>query len=215
MSCFSICIQNKVNQVVIMKMTDILINHLLSKKYYFETVISRMIFQIVQNENFVENRSNEPVMNENDDELEQNQEGTGDTFENHRFRKEKNSLKGKRRKFRKMRCVKRNHGEEYQTEKGKTIAARKLKPLGNCRKKCNERFNESDRQCIFDEYWSLGSHSQRMTFMSSLITSDEKKSEKRKIQDIEKQKIRILSYKYFLKINGKLHEICSLFFKYF
>lgn len=37
----------------------------------------------VQNENFVGNRSNEPVINENYDELEQNQEGKGNTFENH------------------------------------------------------------------------------------------------------------------------------------
>lgn len=78
-----------------------------------------------------------------------------------------------------MRCVKRNHGEEYQTEKGKIIKASKLKALGNCRKKCNERFNDSDRQCLFDEYWYLGSHSQRMTFISSLMTSEEKNSEKK------------------------------------
>lgn len=47
----------------------------------------------VQNENFVEHRSHEPVINQNEDELlEQNQEREGNTFENHKFRKEKISL---------------------------------------------------------------------------------------------------------------------------
>lgn len=39
-----------------------------------------------------------------------------------------------------------------------------------------------------------------------------KKILKKKVQDIEKQKLRILSYKYFLKINGQLHNTCKFCF---
>lgn len=164
-----------------------------------------------ETENLVDNRSPVPIMNQIDNDLEPNPEEVESiTVDNQKVRKEKVSLKNKRRKTRKMRTEKRNHGEEYQSENGKYVAARKLKDLADCRKKCKERFCDSDRQCVFNEYWSLGSHSKRMSFISSLITSEIKTSEKKKIKDVKKQKMRMLIYKYFLKINEKLHEICKV-----
>jgi len=53
-----------------------------------------------------------------------------------------------------------------------------------------------------------------MSFISSLISSDEKNSEKKKIKDVKKQKMKLISNKYFLKINGQMHEISSLIFSY-
>jgi hypothetical protein len=175
------------------------------------------IYSNEQTENLVENNNLMPIIiNEIETELVPNQEEVeaveGIPIENKKIRKEKLSLKNKRRKTRKMRTERRNHGEEYQSEGGKIVAARKLKDLVECRKKCKERFCDSDRQCIFNEYWSLGSHSKRMSFISSLITSDEKNSEKKKIKDVKKQKMRLISYKYFLKINGQMHEICKVCF---
>ncbi|KAF0748689.1 Uncharacterized protein FWK35_00027376, partial [Aphis craccivora] len=115
------------------------------------------IYSNEQTENLVENNNLMPiVINESETELVPNQEEVeGIPIENKKIRKEKLSLKNKRRKTRKIRTERRNHGEEYQSEEGKIVAARKLKDLVECRKKCKERFCDSDRQCIFNEYWSL------------------------------------------------------------
>lgn len=45
-------------------------------------------------------------------------------------------------------------GEEYISKKGKVVPARIIKPPCSCRLKCSEKLLQSDRQEIFNAYWS-------------------------------------------------------------
>jgi len=49
------------------------------------------------------------------------------------------SKKGITREFRENIKTKRNSGKEYMTQQGKLVPARMLKPLTDCRSKCNEK----------------------------------------------------------------------------
>lgn len=51
-----------------------------------------------------------------------------------RKRKVRVSLKGQARHIRNDRYNKRNKGQQYETGKGKVIVARKIQPLGSCRR---------------------------------------------------------------------------------
>lgn len=57
----------------------------------------------------------------------------------------------------------------YVTEKGKIVVEGKIKVLVSCKLKCAERFQNTKRQVIFDEYWSLGSRDRRTLYLSSLV----------------------------------------------
>lgn len=127
-------------------------------------------------------------------------------------RKMRVSLKGQSRQVRTDRCNKRNKGEEYTTQKGKVIMARKMKQLDLCRRKCNELFKDDDRKIIFEEYWSMGDYSKRVSYVMSLINLKQKMSERKKVDISEKQRKRTFFREYFLRINGeKKKNCCSCF----
>ncbi|XP_072387052.1 uncharacterized protein [Diabrotica undecimpunctata] len=126
------------------------------------------------------------------------------------------SLKNETRLIREERKQNRNLGLSYTTKSGKVIKARTCQELISCRLKCKDRINEEKRQEIFKEYWSLASFNKRVSFIARLITTDGKKTTKRKLEN-KKHKNRLLSHKYFLPLNGQLLvNVCqSCFLKTF
>ncbi|CAG9839207.1 unnamed protein product [Diabrotica balteata] len=125
------------------------------------------------------------------------------------------SLKNETRLIREERKQNRNLGLSYTTKSGKVIKPRTCQELLSCPLKCKDRITEEKRQEIFKEYWSLASFNKRVSFIARLITTDGKKTTKRKLEN-KKLKNRLLSHKYFLPLNGQLVNVCqSCFLKTF
>ena len=78
-------------------------------------------------------------------------------------------VKGDSRLIRKERKNARNLGLAYITKKGKQMPKKTMKVLEPCRSKCSEIFTDEDRQKVFNDYWAMGNHSRRMSFISGLL----------------------------------------------
>lgn len=146
----------------------------------------------------------EPIMED-----EQSEVNTGRPITSPKKRKKRISVKGRARDIREGRKEKRNTGREYTTESGKLIRAKKWSALDNCKKKCKERIAEEDARKLFHELWSIGDYSKRMSYLASLITSHEKHSANKKVEDTSKQKNRMVTNVYNLRINGALVPVCK------
>ncbi|CAG4949577.1 unnamed protein product [Parnassius apollo] len=86
--------------------------------------------------------------------------------------------------------LKRNLGQSYVTASGKTIGKRQKKELPNFQNKCQQKISDKQRVLIHKEVWNLGSYDLRAAFISSLITMQEKKTERLRGEDPDKQKCR-------------------------
>ncbi|CAH1118124.1 unnamed protein product [Phaedon cochleariae] len=106
----------------------------------------------------------------------------------------------------------RNSGKQYVTAKGKIKKPREMKPLRtNCRNKCRNVLDEEVRQTIFREYWSLGEYDKRVAFVASLISAQDKKITRMKVEG-KSTKNRTYSYVYSLEIKGSKHIVCKTCF---
>ncbi|XP_072391070.1 uncharacterized protein [Diabrotica undecimpunctata] len=112
------------------------------------------------------------------------------------------------RKARELRKKNRNSGKSYVTKNGKIIPERPFQPLPLCRAKCKTKITESQLKAIFSEYWSLGSYDKRAAYIASLFTIHDKKSQRPRTDDPDKEKFRLKTYKYFLRIDGSHISVC-------
>ncbi|XP_050512967.1 uncharacterized protein LOC126888649 [Diabrotica virgifera virgifera] len=112
------------------------------------------------------------------------------------------------RKARELRKKNRNSGKSYVTKKGKIIPERPFQTLPLCRAKCKTKITESQLKEIFSEYWSLGSYDKRAAYIASLFTIHDKKSHRPRTDDPDKEKYRLKTNKYFLRINGSHISVC-------
>lgn len=111
------------------------------------------------------------------------------------------------RKIGKERKEKMHTGKAYTNYRGREEAARELKPLKECRKRCYQFLVEEVRTAIFDEYWSLGSRDKRVAFIAAHTTSKEVLcNRKRKPESL---KSRNITYEYFFQIKGVRHVVCK------
>ncbi|KAJ8885310.1 hypothetical protein PR048_011507 [Dryococelus australis] len=122
--------------------------------------------------------------------------------------KKKHIFKSTRPKKEK-RKIKRNKGEEYVMAKGKTIFPRRMKPLNQCRMKCNERMTEDQRKTIFGCYWGLGNSEKRVTFTASLLQICSKKASRPITKDADKSHHRQITIKYHLIMDGTDISVCK------
>lgn len=111
------------------------------------------------------------------------------------------------RKLRAERTLKRNTGQEYVTAKGKIQRKRTMKPLPNCRMKCNEWLNSDMRQKIFEEYWKVGTHEKRMNFIGKLVTSHPVRTHR--VRDDDSLKERNITFSYAFEINVERRNVCK------
>lgn len=88
---------------------------------------------------------------------------------NTNIRKIRTSKVGDTRKYRENRKYKRDCGEEYITNKGKSVKARTSIILNDCRSQCKTKINENLQRTLFDIYWSLKSHDRQVSYISSLM----------------------------------------------
>lgn len=98
-------------------------------------------------------------------------------------------------------------GQAYINTSGKKIPARNLKPLKNCRNKCIIKLNEEDRKNIFKEYWSLGTHDRRVTFIAKLITTKNTTRIRRRIS--ESRRNRDITIDYWFEVRGERIQVCK------
>lgn len=111
-----------------------------------------------------------------------------------------------------MRKVNRNMGKEYKTVKGKIVEARKLKPLReNCRTQCKNILSENVRMAIFREYWALGNHDRRVSFIAGLVGVQETKINRKK-QEGKPTKNRTNTYSYKFCVQGEEKKVCKTCF---
>ena len=105
--------------------------------------------------------------------------------------------------------ISRNLGLSYVTASGKIIDRRQMKELPNCRNKCRHNITDEQRAAIHKELWNLGSYDLRRAFISSLITIQEKKRQRRRVEDPSKQRNRQCTYKYHFNVNTKKIFVCQ------
>jgi hypothetical protein len=113
------------------------------------------------------------------------------------------------RKRKRENKLKRNFGQAYITTSGKNIEKRSIQDLPNCRNNCREKISDDQRAIIHKEVWDLGSYDLRAAFVSSLITIEGKKTERRRTENVEKQKSRQFTYKYHFNINSEKISVCQ------
>lgn len=123
--------------------------------------------------------------------------------------KQNNPIKGDTRKSRNTRRKLKNEGKEYSTKSGKTIEAKICKDLPSCRMKCRENVVSSKRKELFREFWENGNHDMQVAYISGLISGKGKESSRKKIDNKDKQKNRMITYQYFLNLNCQKVQICK------
>lgn len=79
----------------------------------------------------------------------------------------------------------------------------------NCRNKCKEKIDDTVRQKIFDEYWSLGTYDKRVAYVASLINIKETAITRNKVDDGKATKNRLHTYVYHFEINGQRIGVCK------
>lgn len=107
---------------------------------------------------------------------------------------------------------KRNLGMEYVDRNGKLMQKRSMQPLKKCRKKCFEKISTYDQMVIFNDYWALGSYSQRVAFAAGLIQIRDTQTLRKPSGD-KKVNIRRFTCDYFLIINTTKHSVCKMCFR--
>lgn len=65
----------------------------------------------------------------------------------------------------------RNTGQAYMSVRGQYRTARQVRPkdCSNCKKACNTKFPEAERQKIHKTYWALGDNEKQKLFISTLV----------------------------------------------
>lgn len=112
------------------------------------------------------------------------------------------------RKNRQSRKRKRNLGEEYETALGKKVRSRALQPLPACRNKCREKISLENRKSIHSEYWALGDHNKRVSFIADMVDTKPTATTRKREVDEDKQKNRTVTHTFFLKVNGQRVKVC-------
>ena len=77
-----------------------------------------------------------------------------------------------------------------------------------CKFKCREKFEEKERNYIFREYWSLGSHERQRDYTRSHVLRINKK---RRTRDTVNSR-RTYTLLYHLPKDGKQIPVCAKFF---
>ena len=106
---------------------------------------------------------------------------------------------------------KRNSGQSYINKCGKIVSERKCVPLGNCRKKCEDKISREEQHSIFCNYWSLGSYNERVLYITELIEIRDKMSQTLK-KCWSNPKNREKSVYYFIELNGNRIPVCQVCF---
>ena len=109
----------------------------------------------------------------------------------------------------------RNEGKAYEmtSTKRKEREERKMKPPCNekCRFKCNNKFNEEERNDIFTSYWDLGDITKQREFIRNSIT--EIKPNYRYIRVGGERQPRRNNSGFHFRKDGTPMRVCKFFFK--
>lgn len=124
-------------------------------------------------------------------------------------RKKKISRKNDTRQYRQYRKKNRNQGLGYTTNKGKQVLARTSESLSNCRNNCKAKVDDNLRTQLFNLYWSMNDYNRRRAYLSSLITSSNKKVVRKRRDTPEKQKNREKVFHYAIPNDGTNILVCK------
>ena len=128
------------------------------------------------------------------------------------FRKRKYTLEEWKKNKRK---TLRLSGMEYISQRGKTVSARKVKPLDctNCKYKCTTKVNEKERNNIFETFWSINSYQWQKDFLISRI--EEEQTKKYVVEEGNSdtpQRKRDVFRSYPFEVNESKKTVCKKFF---
>lgn len=95
------------------------------------------------------------------------------------------------------------------TRIGKKVASRVCVPLTKCRSKCQDKIESELQKKIFISYWSMKSYDRRITYISGLITSSNKITQRKRRDTPEKQNNREKTYHYSIPKDGEYILVCK------
>ena len=113
--------------------------------------------------------------------------------------------------------MKRDHGEDYTTRKGKTVPAKRMKFTtkkddtddNTCKRfKCQEKFGEVELGVVFADYYSL-SKIRKQDYLSSLIEDEVPSTVKREHAN---DPVRNFTRKFYLKYGERRERVCRKHF---
>ena len=106
--------------------------------------------------------------------------------------------------------IKRNSGQRYYTKRGKLIPAKQFESKNcNCSKKCIERINETQRIEIFDKFWNIGDFNKQNII---LYGSVQRESVNRRRPRNTSGTKRACANKFYLVTSGRNILVCKKFF---
>ena len=96
----------------------------------------------------------------------------------------------------------------------KPMPARKLRApcisptCATSKKRACAEISESERRCLFANFWNLGSWKEKREFIAGLIEAEETKH-KTTLKPVSR---RLLSFRYFLPVEGVRKQVCQNMF---
>lgn len=87
-----------------------------------------------------------------------------------------------------------NQGKEHITRKGRVVRAKRMGAACSCKLECGNKFSETERSEIFDDFWGLGDREKQWLFAVNHTVKYPKRRTTRDEMKINRQ----FSYKYYL-----------------
>ena len=104
-----------------------------------------------------------------------------------------------------------NKGREYISSRGNVVPARQMKPANcserKCKRCCEEKIKEDERQAIFNHYWELGSYQRQQDYLASHVTKVPVKQ-----RTSSESSRRQSTYEYTFTLNNLKVQVCREFF---
>ena len=104
-----------------------------------------------------------------------------------------------------------NRGREYISSRGNVVPARQMKPANcsvrKCKRCCEEKIKEDERQAIFNHYWELGSYQRQQDYLASHVTKVPVKQ-----RTSSESSRRQSTYEYTFTLNNLKVQVCREFF---
>ncbi len=102
----------------------------------------------------------------------------------------------------------RNSGLAYTSTSGKSVPARKPKPIHHCkRRQCHKLISENVAESIFFEYWEQGTYDQRVAYVCNRIEYNSVERHRRRELDFPRGS-KSVSFKYYFDVGGERHNVC-------
>lgn len=109
-----------------------------------------------------------------------------------------------------QRKQKRNEGSQYLSSRGKIVAARSIKNLGQdctCKMKCSSKISHKARERLFKSFWAMGNLQRQRGYLGTMVKSTTIR--RKRVKTSTKRKFTLY---YSFTYSGINHCVCKPFF---